>query len=102
MSQDKTTDYMKAIYSGIDLYDMIETELSVLSRINDFYTKVSYEKGTLSVDAEDRRKGICAKTEIKKEEIFQKVITENLEPKDAICKLLKEKICLASYEKEAY
>ena len=77
---------------------MWKTTICLLSRIDDRYTDVSYSDGILTIKTDWTVKDIEAHIEITKEEIIQKVIDESIEPKEAICKLLTEKVFLSARE----
>ena len=91
-------EYAEAIDKGFELYDKIENEICIFARTDDCYTSVKYSDGVLFVEADCINKDIEAKIQIKREEIVSKVLEENLEPKDAICELLRKKICIAAQE----
>lgn len=91
-------EYMGAIESGFELYDKIENEIRLFLKISDSCVDVSYEGTVLTVKADCRTKDIEAEVMITREEIFQKALYEDLPPKEAICMLLKEKICLSAHD----
>lgn len=94
----KQMEYQEAIDCGFELYDEIESEIRSFKNFGDAYAQVEYVDDILKIDVEWRRKICMAKIQIKRDEIFRKVIDENIKPKDAICKLLREKVCMSAYE----
>lgn len=90
-------EYIEAIEKGFDLYDEIENEICAFSKSSDSYLDVKYENGILNVEADCRKKEFEAKIEINRKEIIQKALS-GISPKDAICQLLKEKICTEAHE----
>lgn len=93
-------DYLESIEKGFKLYDEIETELCVLKRASNAYVDVSYVDGTFTIKADCRAKEFEAEIKIRRDEIIRKVLDENLAPKEAICRLLKDKICSSAHEFE--
>ena len=93
-------DYLESIEKGFELYDEIETEICILKRVDNAYVDVSYADGIFTIKADCRVKEFEAEIIIQRDEILQKVLNENLAPKEAICRLLKEKICISAHEFE--
>ena len=80
-------------------YDKIESELIIFSRIDTRNVSVSYKEGVFKVGADWNVKNISAEITITKEEIVKKIMEQEIEPRDAICMLLKERVCLSSQDK---
>lgn len=90
-------EYGEAIEKGFDLYDEMENEICRFAKSSNDYLDVKYENGILTIDAESRKKAMEAQIEINRKEIHQKVL-EGSTPQEAICQLLKEKICSEAHE----
>ena len=86
-------EYFDAITDGFMLREEIENEIAALKKIHTASVNVSCLDDVISINSE-YTKDVEAKVEIRKEEIIQLVLKDNMSPKDAICKLLKEKTCL--------
>lgn len=90
-------DYLNAIVEGFELREEIENEIAALKKIHTASVNVSCSDDVISINSE-YPKDVEAKVEIRKEEIIQLVLKDNMRPKDAICKLLKEKTCLGVHD----
>lgn len=93
----KIMEYSDAIEKGFELYDEIEREICRFAKSSNAYLDVKYENEILIVDADCRKKDIEAKIEINRKEIIQRVL-DGSAPEEAICQLLKEKICSEAHE----
>lgn len=89
-------DYLNAIETGFVLKEEVENEIAILKRVHTTTTDVTCSGNTLTVESD--YKNMEAKVEISKEEIIQKVLKEDVSPKEAICSLLKEKVCLVAHD----
>ena len=86
-------EYREAIDSGFQKYDEIEDEIRRLLTISDSYTQVDYEDDILKIEAEYKEKMITVACEISREEIIEIVVEREIPAKEAICELLKKKVC---------
>ena len=89
-------EYLDVIADGFMLKEQIEKEIAILKRIHTGSVDVRCSGNTLLIGSDYRN--MKAEVEITKDEIIQKVLKDNLNPKDAICMLLKEKICSAAHD----
>ena len=87
--------YLDAIVDGFKLRDEIENVIAMLTKIHTASVDVSCSDDTLVISSDWRN--MEAKVEIKKDEIMQRVLNNNINPEDAICTLLKEQTCLLAH-----
>lgn len=93
-------EYGDYIDKGFELFDQIENEMCILGKTDDCYTNANYSDGVLTIAADWTKKDIEAKITIERDEVIRKVLAENMEIKEAIGALLKEKICLSARDIE--
>nr|DAZ21640.1 MAG TPA: hypothetical protein [Caudoviricetes sp.] len=86
-------EYRDAIDSGFQKYDEIEDEIRRLLKISDSYTQVDYENDILKIEADNGEKNITVSCEITRDEIVEIVVEREVPAKEAICELLKKKVC---------
>lgn len=92
--------YKNTINEAFELYDKIENEILKFQRISDEYIDIKYFDEKLIIATDSRTKNYEAEIIIRREEIYDKVLNENIEPQDAICSLLKNKICRSAHEQK--
>lgn len=89
-------EFLNAITEGFTLHEDVENEMVALKKIHTTSVDVSYSGDVLFIDGDFRN--LEAKVEVGKKEIIRKVLKDNVSPKEAICALVKERICLAAHE----
>ena len=91
-------EYTNFIFEGFQVYDDVENALYDCGRTNNYYVDAKYDDGILTIEADSKNNKLTATIKISREEIIQMVISTDIEPKEAICKLLKERTALVANE----
>ena len=91
-------EYQEAISKGFELYDELENEICILTKIHNQYTDINYSDEVLTIKTDWKVKKVEAEVEIKRDEIIKKMTDEEMKPKEAICALLTEKVFLSARE----
>lgn len=91
-------EYKEAMEQGFELYEKIANEMHSFARLHDSYTDVSLKDDVSTIEVDSRHKNIEAKVTISKSEIYSRVFEKDINPKEAICEMLVEKVALAAHE----